>query len=149
MSESSYGLLLKVKNPADAGAYTQIAGVIEGELPKIKKDKYETKTLDQADRMKRYRGSFVDGGTLNFKIEFERSVYTDLKGMVIDPDPYPVQIVIPDEEDPDDSSTAEFDGLFEELGQPFDADGGRMVLDVTIQCTGPITFTEGTSPPPP
>ena len=142
MSVSSYGMILKV-DENDDDTYTQIAGVIEGELPPIKKDKYETKTLDQSTRAKGYKGSFYDGGVLTFQIEFEKARYAELLGYVKQTTSIPVRIVVLDGANEAGSSKADFNGLFESLSQPLPADGGRLIAEVQIQVDGDYTFTAG------
>lgn len=140
MSFSSYGLILKM-DPAGGTSYAQIAGVVEGSLPEITKDKYETKTLDQASRAKGWQGSFFDGGTCDWQIEYTAAVYEDLIAYVKAPDSYPIQVVIPDAATENDSTKVTFNALFEKLSQPFPADGGRLISTITLQVDGNVTVT--------
>jgi hypothetical protein len=119
---------------------TVIGGIVEAALPEVTKDKFETKTLDQAGRGKGYEGSFYDGGTLSFQIVFDKTNYGLLLGYVKSPTSWDVQLVIPDKPTAAACSKVRFRALFEKCGAPLPADGGRVVCDVTIQVDGEVNF---------
>ena len=140
----SFGIKLYVNEAKTGSTYVQELGVLEGSLPEIMKDKYETKTLDQATRAKGYRGSFYDGGSLSFKMQFTKAQYAKLVDWVKDPDSYPIRIVLPDAAVEANCSKCELNVLFEKVGMPLPADGGRLEADVQMQADGDYTFTPGT-----
>jgi hypothetical protein len=72
---------------------------------------------------------------------FDKAKYADLAAYVKDPDAYPLRIVLPDHATEASRSKVEFNGLFTRVGVPLDADGKRLVCDVTIKVTGDVTFT--------
>jgi hypothetical protein len=152
---SSYGILIEYKTREAAEPYgfvadfTRLGQITEAETPKIKKDTYEKKYIDgqtPAERYKQFGGSFVDGGSVAFKTEFEKGKYEAMKAAVESPDTLLFRITLPDARGTAAGarSSIEFEALAEELGLPLDGDGGELIADLTLKVSGKPTFTKGT-----
>ena len=138
---SSFGTLLYVDATKTGSSFTRLADIEEGVLVEAMKDTYKAKVLDQATRAKEHRGTYFDFGGMTFKIVFDKTKYAAILGYVRDPDAYPVRIVLYDHATEGSRSKMQGSALFTKIGVPLEADGKRLVLDVTLTATGDWTFT--------
>ena len=138
---SSYGTLLYVDATKTGSSFTRLADIEEGTLPELTKDTYEAKTLDQATRAKEMRGTYFSFGEMTFKIVLDKTKYAAVVGYGRDPDAYPVRIVLNDHATEGSRSKMQGSALFTKVGVPLEADGKRLVMDITLTATGDWTFT--------
>lgn len=144
MAESSVGV--QVQYSTDAVSWSSMGCLLEADFGGITKDVGETQCLSStSSRYKTFVGKFVDPGEGTFTIDWLKTDFTTLVGMVDDADPIYWRFVIPDGSDLTDPTTCsrlQFQGLVTRLGITFPTDGDRIGCPVTIKFSGAPTFTE-------
>lgn len=140
---SSIGVFLYYRTTVGSGPWTQIANIADGETPTAQKNVYEQKNLDQADRWIRKGGAFVNPGQAKFTLDYTEIVYGLLLTHVSDENPIDFKIELPLQAGQSTKGQVVFAGHVMEVGLPFKDDGGRMLINVTFDASGPLQYTTG------
>lgn len=141
MSIGSHGVKLSYSTSDPAGSYTDLTGIVDVDSPKIQRSTWEDKALDQSDLWIKKKGSFINPGQSQFKLAHTNAAYSTLKGMLENTNPIHWQITLPKEAAASASGAKlQFDGVLTDLGESFPDDGGRVVMECTIEVSGDITI---------
>lgn len=124
-------------------SYTELGCIVQIDAPSIKKNVYEVKCLGSASRWVSKAGAFVDGGQVTFTTEYSGAKFTTILGKVDDETPGYWQILVPVEGAQTTGAKIKFQALLSEMGLPFPDDGGRLLISVTLEVSGAVTFVAG------
>lgn len=132
MSVSSIGL-----SATYGSGPTTVASIISLKIDGMEKNIFETKTLNQSGRWVGKQGAFVDAKTLSMTVEYTKTQFNALIGILDDEAAVTWTITLPD------SSTFACSGLLKSMGLDAPEDGGRITDDIVIELSGAPTFTAG------
>jgi hypothetical protein len=146
----SFGAKVYLQTKVALAPWVELGEVIEGDFAKLKKTVTERKHLGQANRYVKKRGTFLDGGSMTFKVEFEKPKLTLLKSWLEEPDAWNIRVEVPDITHATNVSRFKCEhttdktigGILEDMGQPLSADGGRLETDITVAISGRPEFEE-------
>lgn len=106
--------------------------------PTMSRETIETTVLSDTDGYRRFIGGLRDAGTVSLDMNFTMATYNTMKEDFEDEDEQSYTITLPD------GSTLEFSGLVTEcpLEVPI---GDKVTANITLQVSGEVTFTPGSS----
>jgi hypothetical protein len=144
MSTSSIGLTLQYSTD-NRSSWITLGCVLDLGYDGATKEIKETTCLSQSNRWKTFFGTFVDAGEITVTLDFSKTMFPTLLGLIDDQDPIDVRMAVPDGTDITDPTTcSRFDCdmlLSKGPGLTFASDGDRVKMPLTLKLSGQPTFT--------
>ena len=131
--KAGVGTILKIDG-STIGNVTNIAG------PSMSKDTIDTTALDTTGGYRTFITGFKNAGTLTFTLMFEKEEYSTLKAAFDSDVAKSIEVILPDGATAETGSKLSFSGFVTEMPLTIPPDD-KITCDVTIQISGPVTFT--------
>ena len=131
--KAGVGTILKIDG-STIGNVTNITG------PSMSKDTIDTTALDTTGGYRTFITGFKNAGTLTFTLMFEKSHYSTLKNAFDSDVAKSIEVILPDGTTAGTGSKLSFSGFVTEIPLTIPPDD-KITCDVTIQISGPVTFT--------
>lgn len=134
--KAGVGTILKIDG-STIGNVTNITG------PSMSKDTIDTTALDTTGGYRTFITGFKNAGTLTFTLMFEKEEYSTLKAAFDSDVAKSIEVILPDGTTAETGSKLSFSGFVTEIPLTIPPDD-KITCDVTIQISGPVTFTPAT-----
>ena len=134
--KAGVGTILKIDG-STIGNVTNITG------PSMSKDTIDTTALDTTGGYRTFITGFKNAGTLTFTLMFEKAHYSTLKSAFDSDVAKSIEVILPDGATAETGSKLSFSGFVTEMPLTIPPDD-KITCDVTIQISGPVTFTPAT-----
>jgi len=131
--KAGVGTILKIDG-STIGNVTNITG------PSMSKDTIDTTALDTTGGYRTFITGFKNAGTLTFTFMFEKEEYSTLKAAFDSDVAKSIEVILPDGATAETGSKLSFSGFVTEIPLTIPPDD-KITCDVTIQISGPVTFT--------
>lgn len=131
--KAGVGTILKIDG-STIGNVTNITG------PSMSKDTIDTTALDTTGGYRTFITGFKNAGTLTFTLMFEKEEYSTLKAAFDSDVAKSIEVILPDGTTAETGSKLSFSGFVTEIPLTIPPDD-KITCDVTIQISGPVTFT--------
>lgn len=131
--KAGVGTILKIDG-STIGNVTNITG------PSMSKDTIDTTALDTTGGYRTFITGFKNAGTLTFTLMFEKEEYSTLKAAFDSDVAKSIEVILPDGATAETGSKLSFSGFVTEIPLTIPPDD-KITCDVTIQISGPVTFT--------
>jgi predicted secreted protein len=131
--KTGVGTILKIDG-STIGNVTNITG------PSMSKDTIDTTALDTTGGYRTFITGFKNAGTLTFTLMFEKAHYSKLKSAFDSDVAKSIEVILPDGATAETGSKLSFSGFVTEIPLTIPPDD-KITCDVTIQISGPVTFT--------
>jgi hypothetical protein len=143
MAESAIGVTLQYSTN-DGTDWSSAGCILEVDMGGLMRDVKESTCISQTSLWKTFFGAFADAGEITATIDWSKTGFQTLMGMMDDTSTIDWRIVVPDGSDPATPTTCtrlSFEGLLTKLGLGFPSDGDRIKVPMTVKLSGAPTLT--------
>jgi predicted secreted protein len=130
------GAQFKRSNMLGTPTFTAIGEITDINGPNLKRDTYDTTSLDTTGGYRTFIGGFRDGGEVTLEMNFTLDGYDDMKSDFESDDLRDYQIVLPDT----GATTLDFEALVTAIGVKIPT-SDKVSSSVTVKISGPVTLT--------
>lgn len=145
MEQSGFGLQIGYRDVGSVDAYTLIAKTVDLDLPSSSVGVIDVVHNDLPSQTKGKLPGLIDPEEYEFEVIYEKAGAAELYGLKASRSIKEWVVYIPDGasgvDDATDGSKVEFQGFVSGVGGESETDDGLVTMSVTIQQTGPETFT--------